>query len=79
MFNYPHEIAYGNGRMDLYAHVYMVGHGVDAIEVAFLLVADAEDVGVQITLVHFRDGPLAALGAPNDVVCQVYVCHIVDV
>lgn len=71
----PYELAYGNGGMDLYTHVDMVGHGVDAVEVAFLLVADAEYVGVQIALMGFRDGALAALGAPYDVVCQVYVCH----
>lgn len=75
LLHYPHEPAYGNGRMDLHTHVNMVWHGVDAIEVAFLLVADAEDVGVQITLVSFRDSALAALGAPYDVVCEVYVCH----
>lgn len=46
----------------------MVGNAAYAVGLAFQILCNAIDVGVQLPLVFFVDGGFAAVGADDDVV-----------
>ena len=84
----PHEIARGNlqvvdegrhgdCRVQSDAHVYVVGHAIDAVEHALVVLAEAEDVHVQVALVRLVDDGAVVLRAEYDVVYQFRECHII--
>lgn len=61
--------------MYFYAHMDMIWHGVDAIEVTLLILTHAMDIGVEFALVLFCDGALRTLCTPDDVICEGYMTH----
>ncbi len=54
----------------------MVRHAIDSIERAFVVLAQAVDVGIEVALVFLCDDRLAVLWADDKVVEGIGVTHI---
>lgn len=66
---------YSNGGVKTDKHVYMVGHTANAIEQTLVVLAEAEDVHVEVALVGLRNGSRTLMGAEDDVVDKFGVGH----
>ena len=73
------EVVYKRGDgyrgVQRYKHVNMVWHTIDAIEFALMVLAEAENVHVEIAFVCLVYGCCTLIGAQDNVIDELCVCH----
>ena len=74
-FEVLHKFGHRKGGRKRDKDVYVVGHPSDAEKVSSCIVDEAENVGVEFSLVLGTDGVTAAVGAQNDMVKGLCITH----
>ena len=66
---------HGDGGMQRNKQVYVVGHSVDAVEHALVVLAETKDIHIEVALMFLGDGSRTLISAEDDVVDKLSVGH----
>ena len=74
-FQVVYERGDGYCRMESYKQVYMIGHAIDTIENALVVLAESENIHIEVALVCLCYSSRTLVSTEDNVVDEFGVCH----